>query len=239
MSVLIWSLEWAVATHRRRLFALNALIPLLLVGPIAFSSAPAQHAAAVYTVLFTIFGAFGSCIPLIRDAESGLLTRFTLAGISPRSLLTQRVLAATSLDAVQLLPSLAVIALASGNATAFGGVLAALLLTLVVANLLGVWAAAIARSSAEGALFAAVSSLLLLHAAGTFRTPVAGSLGARLEALSPFRLLHEALLEVTGGPAIPGSVGLFQPVLVAVGLVGASFIAAHRIVAAPGRAIHG
>lgn len=239
MTGLIWSLEWKVAIRRRRLFVLNALIPLLLVGPIAFSSAPAQHAAAVYTVLFTIFGAFGSCIPLIRDGESGLLTRFMLAGISPRSLLTQRVLAATSLDAVQLLPSLAVIALASGNASAFGGVVAALLLTLVVANLLGVWAAAIARSVAEGALFAAVSSLLLLHAAGLFREPVGGSFGARMAALSPFRILHAALLEVTGGAAIPSSVGLLQPGLVTVGMVGVSFIAAHRIVAGPGRAMCG
>ncbi len=228
---LIWSLEWAVATRRRRLFALNALIPLLLVGPIAFSSAPAQHAAAVYTVLFTIFGAFGSCIPLIRDGESGLLTRFMLGGISPRSLLTQRVLAATSLDAVQLLPSLAVIALASGNATSFGGVLAALMLTLLLANLVGVWAAALARSVAEGALFAAVSSLLLLHAAGVFRTPVPGTLAAGVERLVPFRLLHESLLAAAGLAPPESGADLLPPILVVAGLALITLAGRRRVAA--------
>jgi ABC-2 type transporter len=226
---LIWSLEWAVATRRRRLFALNALIPLLLVGPIALSSAPAQHAAAVYTVLFTIFATFGSCIPLIRDGESGLLTRFILAGVSPRSVLTQRVLAATSLDTVQLLPSLAVIALASGNAEAFGGVLAALMLTLLVANLLGVWAAALARSVAEGALFAAVSSLLLLHAGGAFRTPVPGTLAAGVERLVPFRLLHESLLAAEGLAPVASGADLLPPILVAAALALVTLVGGWRV----------
>ncbi len=226
---LIWSLEWAVATRRRRLFGLNALIPLLLVGPIAFSGAPAQHAAAVYTVLFTIFGAFGSCIPLIRDGESGLLTRFMLAGVPPRSLLTQRVLAATSLDTVQLLPSLILIALASGNARAFGGVLAALMLTLLVANLLGVWAAALARSVAEGALFAAVSSLLLLHAAGAFRTPAPGTLSAGVERLVPFRLLHESLLAAEGLSPPGSGADLLPPILVAAALVLVTIAGGRRV----------
>ncbi len=226
---LIWSLEWAVATHRRRLFALNALIPLLLVGPIALSSAPAQHAAAVYTVLFAIFGAFGSCIPLIRDGESGLLTRFMLAGVSPRSLLTQRVLAATSLDTVQLLPSLAVVALASGSAQAFGGVLAALMLTLLVANLVGVWAAALARSVAEGALFAAVSSLLLLHAGGAFRTPAPGTLAAGVERLVPFRLLHESLLAAEGLAPVGSGADPLPPILVAAALALLTLAGSRRV----------
>ena len=232
MSVLVWSLEWSVALRRRRLFAFNALIPLLLVGPIAFSPAPAQHAAAVYTVLFVIFGTFGSCIPFIRDGESGLLARFTMSGITARSLLAERVAAGVALDTVQLSPSLVVIALASGNPAQFGSVLWTLVLSLLVANLIGVWAAALARSMAEGALFAAVSSLLLLHAAGSFRTPDTGTLGAHLETLSPFRLLREALLGVTGG-------GFLQPLLVVLGVAGASLIAGRWIVMASGRAAHG
>lgn len=230
MSALVWSLEWSVATRRRRLFALNALIPLLLVGPIAFSSAPAQHAAAVYTVLFTIFATFGSCIPLIRDGETGLLTRFTLAGVPPRSLLAERVLAGATLDAVQLLPSLAVIALASGNAARFGSVAGALVLTLLVANLLGVWAAAIARSVAEGALFAAVSSLLLLHAAGSFRTPAPGTLSEGVERLVPFRLLHESLLAAEGLAPPGAEADLLPPILVTVALVLATLAGARWIV---------
>ena len=237
---LVWSLEWSVALTRRRLFVLNALIPLFLVAPIAFSPAPAQHAAAVYTVLFVIFGTLGSCIPFIRDGESGLLARFTLSGIAPRSLLVERVAAGAALDTVQLIPSLIVIAMASGNITQFGSVLGTLVLALLVANLIGMWAAALARSMAEGALFAAVLSLLLLHAAGSFRTPVDGTLGAHLEVLSPFRLLREALLRVTGGgPTVPWRADLIQPLLVSLGVACLSLIAGRWIVSASGRAARG
>jgi hypothetical protein len=69
--------------------------------------------------------------------------------------------------------------------------------TLVFAGLLGLLVAAIARSVAEGALFAAVSALLLAHASGVFRTPRTGSAGEAIENIAPFRAIHEVLL---GGP---------------------------------------
>jgi hypothetical protein len=191
-----------LAFRRRRLLALNALVPLLLVAPVALSDAPAAHAAAAYTVLFVLFGVFGSAIPLVRDGGSGLLTRWWLAGLPPRELLTSRLAAQTALDALEALPAMVVILLASGRASsASPTVILALPFALLVANALGAWTAALARSLAEGALFSSVLSLLLLHAAGTFRTPADGSLGARLESLSPFRPLHEAFLDAAGGPA--------------------------------------
>ena len=54
----------------------------------------------------------------------------------------------------------------------------------------------------EGALFSAVAALLLLHWAGTFRSPVPGTWQATLEAWNPFRPLHESLLAAAtgGGP---------------------------------------
>ena len=153
-------------------------------------------------VLFVLFGVFGSAIPLVRDGGSGLLTRWRLAGLPPRELLTGRLAAQTALDALEALPALLVIVAASGRAlTAAPALLIAFPFTLLVANALGAWAAAAARSLAEGALFSSVLSLLLLHAAGTFRTPAPGSIGAALERVSPFRTLHEAFLGAAGGPA--------------------------------------
>jgi hypothetical protein len=156
----------------------------------------------VYTVLFVLFGVFGSAIPLVRDGASGLLTRWRLAGLPPRELLTSRLAAQTALDVLEALPAAVVILLASGRAgSAAPAVILALPFALLVANALGAWTAALARSLAEGALFSSVLSLLLLHAGGTFRTPAAGSLGARIESLSPFRVLHEAFLGAAGGLA--------------------------------------
>ncbi len=104
MTVAVLRTEWLTALRRRRLFVFNILIPLTLVTTIALSPAPAVHAAAVFTVLFALFGTFGSSIPLIRDGESGLLRRYVLTGIHPGGLLLQRVFAAATLDLVELAP---------------------------------------------------------------------------------------------------------------------------------------
>ena len=101
MTLPVWRTEWLTALRRRRLLLLNTLIPLAFVAPIALSSAPAVHAAAAFTVLFALFGTFGSSIPLIRDDESGLLRRYMLTGVHPGGLLLQHVFANAALDLME------------------------------------------------------------------------------------------------------------------------------------------
>lgn len=209
MSAIVWQLEWRIVTSRRRLFVLNIIVPLVLVAPIAIGAAPPVHASAVYAVLFAIFSTFGSAIPLVRDARSGLIGRVLRAGVTARSYLIQRVAAGAVLDLVQLGPALAVAAIGSGaNPRAFIVALAALAGTAWVACLLGVLVAVATRSLAEAALFSAVSTLLLLHLSGVFRTPLPGSIGGLFEMVSPFRALHEALLAMSLGTPIKGGVSL-------------------------------
>lgn len=200
---LVWRLEWRMAFRRRRLFIINIVVPLALVMPIALSDAPAVHAAAVYAILFTLHGTFGSAIPLVRDAEGGLVGRVFRAGIPARSLLLARAAAGTCLDAVQLAPSFGILVWSSGAAWSDIPMVAlALFGGLWVANLLGTVVATVARSVAEAALFAATSSLLLLHLSGVFRTGAPGSFSSTLEALAPFRALHESLFGLfTSTPA--------------------------------------
>ncbi len=200
-------LELRSALARRRLFFLNVAVPLLLVTPIALGAAPAFHAAAVYTVLFVLSGTFGSAIPLVRDAEAGLLDRVLRSGLSPAVYLLQRAIAGSLLDALQLAPALAVASLAAGaSAVGFTKAWFALAVSLWIANLLGVAVAAAARSLAETALFSAVTALLLLHVSGVFRTPAEGSVWAGAESASPFRALHEATLSMaTASPAHGGT----------------------------------
>lgn len=200
MSTLVWETEWRIAVARRRLFALNVVVPLLLVAPIALSKAPTPHAAAVYAVLFVIHGTFGSAIPLLRAAESGMLARVLRGGVPPGTYLLQRCAAASLLDWIQLLPSALVSCGGLGvPLSAVPWALAALLLALWIANALGACVGALARSMAEAALFAAVTALLLLHASGVFRSGAPGTPAARVEAAAPFRALHETLLG--GGPS--------------------------------------
>jgi hypothetical protein len=214
VSLAVWRTEWLTASRRRRLLLFNVLIPLTFVATIAFSPAPAVHAAAVFTVLFALFGTFGSSIPLIRDGETGLLRRYVLTGAHPGGLLLQRVCATAALDLIELTPSILVIAAARGGSTSqLAFLVPSMVLGLLAANALGALTAALAKSVAEGALFSAVAALLLLHWAGTFRTPVPGTWQATLEAWNPFRPLHESLLAAAGasGPDM-GAALLTAPV---------------------------
>ncbi|MBI4408810.1 MAG: ABC transporter permease [Gemmatimonadetes bacterium] len=200
----IAAFEWRSAAARRRTFALNVVVPMLLIAPIAVSAAPGAHAAAAYTALFVLFGTFGAAIPMVRDAETGLLGRILLTGVSPRRYLGERALAHAALDTLQLAPALLVILLADGGPRRAAGALAlplALAAAMLAANALGILIAAFARSIAEAALFATVAGLLALHSSGVFRTPAAGSLAGRIEGMLPFSHLHELLLALTGAPA--------------------------------------
>lgn len=226
-----WSSEWRLALRRRRLLLFNAGIPLLLVLPFALGAAPAHHAAAVVAVLFTVFGVFGSTIPLVRDGRDGLVERWLLTGVSPPAYLAGRLSAQVALDLVELAPAALLLA-GVRDPSATASVLASLALTLVVANAVGVWVAAAARSLAEAALFAAVTALLLLHGAGVFRTPAPGSWQATAERLVPFRLLHDALRQAFSLPASTAAAeshGILAPLLLSGLLAALTLAAAARL----------
>lgn len=190
---MIPGLEWRIAIRSPRLFAFNVLVPLLLVVPIAFGGAPRQHAAMVYALLIVFFGTFGSAIPLVRDAESGLLARIARTGISRRALVLGRVAAGAGIDLIQLAPSIVAILIADGaTAPAAAALFATAGCALLAANSLGVWTAAFGRSIAEAALFSAVVALLAVHASGVFRLPMPGSFGDAIQPLMPFTWLHAA-----------------------------------------------
>lgn len=206
MTAPVWRLEWRIALRRRRLLALDVGVPLALALPLAFGGAPPFHAAAALSVLFVLFGTFGSAIPLLREGEAGLLRRLVLSGAPTSRLLGERILAGAALDFAQLLPSLVVV-LAAWRPGSHVWLAAppVLLLTLLAANLIGVWVAAVARSLAEGALFAAVVSLFVLHGSGVFRSSPPGGIGAALEATLPFGPLHHLLLAAGGAAPAPAA----------------------------------
>ncbi|WP_419941733.1 ABC transporter permease [Candidatus Palauibacter sp.] len=170
----IWRLAWRSALRRRRLFAWNIAVPLVLLAPVALSEAAAPHRVAVFGVFLVFFGAFGSAIPVVRDARDGWLDEVLRAGYPAPRWLLERTLAGTAIDTAQLLPVLLVLLWSGGGLRAGPVVLIATLVALWFANLIGPLVAAAVRSLAEAALASAALSLLLLHLAGFFRTPVPG-----------------------------------------------------------------
>lgn len=205
MTGTIWRLTWALAVRRRRLLMWNLLVPILLLVPVMTSAAAAAHRAVVVAVFVMFFGAYGSCIPLIRDGMSGWAEKVWLTGFGGRRWLVERTLASTAVDWVQLLPVNLLLSVWLGiSVDAAVAILVATAFALLFANLLGVLIAAFVRALGEAALGCAVLSLFTLHLAGVFRTPVPGSWWAVAEAWSPLQPLHESWVRalLSGGPDV-------------------------------------
>lgn len=228
-----WRLAWQLALRRRRLLAWNVLVPVLLLVPVVTSGAAAAHRAVVVAAFVVFFGAYGSCIPLIRDGMSGWAEKVLLTGYGGGRWLIERLLASTALDWTQLLPAnLALFLLIGAPAAQLPILLAATAGALLFANLLGVVVAAGVRALGEAALGCAVLSLFALHAAGVFRTPRPGSGWVVVERWSPLRPLHEAWVALLGGGRITGALGREPPLsllLLFVGAAVAGDVLARRI----------
>lgn len=217
MTGTIWRLSWRLAFRRRRLLAWNVVVPALLLVPVITSGAAAAHRAVVVAVFVTFFGAYGSCIPLLRDGMSGWTEKVLLTGYGGRRWLVERLLAATSIDFVELLPVnlLLLVLLGAPFGDSLLPLLAATALALLFANLIGTLVAVGVRALGEAALGCAVLSLFALHFSGVFRTPAPGSVGAVLEAWSPLRPIHEMWVELLGGVSTSGE-GFLLPALAVV-----------------------
>lgn len=216
MTGTIWRLRWRLALRRRRLLVWNLLVPMILLVPVVASGAAGSHRAVVVAVFAAFFGAYGSCIPLIRDGMSGWAEKVRLTGYGGRRWLVERTAASTAIDFAELLPvNLVLLLVARAPLAAAAPVLGATLFALVFANFLGVLVAAGVRALGEAALGCAVVSLFALHAAGVFRTPLAGSAWETVERFSPFRWVHEAWLIAIRGeaPPLPGLDDLGPPLI--------------------------
>ncbi len=201
----VFRIVWESAFHRRRLFIWNIVVPLILLVPVVFSAAAAPHRVAVFGIFVVFFGTFGSAIPMVRDARDSWVDQLLRTGFPMGFWLLQRTLAEAAIDLIQLVPVMAVFAIAGDSWASTPWLLLATGMTLWFTNLLGPLIAAFVRSLAEAALASAAMSLLLLHYAGFFRRPVPG-LTQTAATLDPYTAFNSALEAVTTGTTIdPGS----------------------------------
>lgn len=205
----VWWLAWRSALRRRRLFAWNVAVPALLLAPVALSEAAAPHRVAVYGVFLVFFSTFGAAIPTVRDAREGWLDTVFRTGVGRSAWFVQTAIAEAALDLLQLLPVLALLALAppAVSPRSLAAVAGALPVALLFANVVGIALAALVRSLAEAALASAAVSLFLLHLAGFFRPPAAGWT-TTAAALDPYTPLRGALEGMAGGAAAGGGAAL-------------------------------
>lgn len=220
MRLAVWWVEWRLALTRLRPFAVGMVVPLGFVVPLATGAVSNAAAAAWYAVLFTAFAVLGSALSLRWEGERGMSRRIVRGGVPAWSYLLQRAGAGATIDLVQLTPALLFAAAATGGSAADAATAFLVLgAGLWIGGLVGVLVAGASRSLGEAALFGVLASLLLDHASGVFRTPAPGSSGAHLEGLSPFRAVHESLLEVTTGMPWGGGASLLAWAILLPGIV--------------------
>ncbi|MDH3422659.1 MAG: hypothetical protein OEN00_06680 [Gemmatimonadota bacterium] len=230
MASLVWGLEWRLALSKRRELALRVLVPLALVFVIASGALPAVAGVAVYAVLFVVFAHFGTALPALRDAESGITLRVVRGGVSPASYLMQRVAACSALALVELLPAFLVASVFLNASTSEILIaLAALAVGIWIASLMGVVAAAVSGSRSEMVVMCGVSLVLLLHMSGVFQSASASGLAATLEGIAPFRAVHESFVTMVAGGAVGGAAASLAWALVLSAVV---WLTAPRLTAA-------
>lgn len=195
-----WGREWLVTLAHPRALAIRVVVPLLLAVPLVAGGAPTFWAGMLLSVLVAMVGAVGSGMTLARARASGHLARLAVTPGPPWRAVGAWVLAAASVDLLQLTPALGVAALGGGGGAAAA---ATLLLTagaaLLVANVLGCGLALLAGGASEVLLDVSVVLAPLLFLGGLFTgVPRAGW---RLTAarLDPFSHLHSSLIGALGG----------------------------------------
>lgn len=226
----VWRLTWTLALRRRRLLAWNVIVPILLLAPVVTSPAAAAHRAIVVAVFVAFFGAYGNCIPLIRDGMSGWVEKVWLTGYGGRWWLAERTIASAAIDWCQLVPVTLLLGLWAGTSgPQTSALLAATAGALLFANILGALIASLVRALGEAALGCAVVSLFALHAAGVFRTPTADTAWHTIEAWSPLRPVHEAWLSVLSKLPEPSAGVQLLPTISLVACVGLFVAVADRL----------
>jgi hypothetical protein len=220
-----WGREWLVTLAHPRALAMRVAVPLLLAVPLVTGGAPTFWAAMLITVLVAMVGAVGSGMTLARARASGHLARLAVTPGPAWRATGSWVLAAAAVDAVQLLPALAVVVVGGGaGAEAAGTLLLCVASTLLLANALGCALALLAGGAAEVLLDVAVVLAPLLFLGGLFTgVPRQGwrFLAARLD---PFAHLHSGLIGALGGdrtfaPAEDAAAALCGAVLALLALV--------------------
>lgn len=200
----VWRKEVLELTRRRKALAVKLAFPLVLGSPLLLASPPPAVVAGAVTLLAVVIGVFGVGVRIARDRTDGVLPRLAILPLSPGRVFLERWAVAAGLEMAQLVPVLLVLLLRYRPEPWLAALcLLALLVTVLVANALGVLVAATVSSPAEMHLYAALAMFPLLALAGVFMPLVPGD-GWRVAVAGalPFAHLNRLLMEVLGEAAL-------------------------------------
>jgi hypothetical protein len=223
--------EWLATIAQPRALVVRSAMPLALTVPLVTGHAPSFWAGMLLTVLVAMVGAVGSGVAAARARGSGLLLRLAVVPRPAHRIVGDWVVAAATVDCVQLLPAVAaVVARGDAGPADAAALVAAVLATLLLANTLGCVLARLAGGAGEVLLDVAVVLAPLLFLGGLFTGVPTSGWRHWAAVLDPFTYLHSAFVAALGGTPDqgPGTICLAALIWVVASLMGLA--ASSRIV---------
>ncbi|TDA65696.1 MAG: ABC transporter permease [Clostridia bacterium] len=195
----MWQKELLEITRDRRSLALKLVYPGALTAHMLLGTTPPGVTATVITLLVAFTGVFGSGASLAQDRQQGALARLFLTPRSPRRCILEPALVRTLLGLLQVLPVLVMFAAVNeGGPVPFAFLLLLGLLSLLAANLLGVFLGGLADSGVQVHLYAVLVLFPLLALAGLFSPWPEGSFMASFSRFLPLGAMPVGLRAAAG-----------------------------------------
>jgi hypothetical protein len=196
-SLQIVEAEWLELLARPRALVVKLLYPLVIGVPLVFLALPSLGSMAVTLLVSTVSG-LGTAAVLGRERSAGLNLRFRLAPRPAGRTVLDRVVAASTVDLVQVAPLLVLaVAVHPGGVAWVPALAAALAGTVLTVNALGAFASSLGSSPGEVMVWVMLPLLPSFYLSGLFTAP-AGPLAAIARAF-PFGYLRAALEGTLGG----------------------------------------
>ena len=223
--------ELAIVVSRPRALAIKTGLPMALAVILVAGHAPTFWAGMLLTVLMGMIGAVGTAVTVSRAREAGFLTRLAATPGSRPRLLVGWVLAAATVDVIQLLPvAIAVLVTGGGGPAELAVLIVVLAATLVVTNVLGCAVTLAAATASEVLLDVVVLLAPLLYLGGLFTGVPASGWRAVVAAVDPFSHLHSAFIaRARGHRDVPGAVDVLAAVAAAVVAIGGLAMVSTRV----------
>jgi hypothetical protein len=225
----MWTRELLLTLAHPRSVAIKLAMPLLLATPLVAGHAPTFWAGMLLTVLVAMLGAVGSGVALARARGNGLLSRLAVTPRPPARTVGEWVLAAATVDTVQMLP-VAVLVIATGaSPTAAVALLACIAAVVLFTNTIGCALSLLADGPGEVLLDVVVVLAPLLFLGGLFTGVPRDGWRWIAATLDPFAYLHATFIGALGGtPAYTAT-----QVVVAAAVTAAASLAALSALSRP------
>ncbi len=199
-----FKLELAEDVAKGRSLLFKLVLPVLLVLPFALLDMPVEVQTSGLPLIVLFLGVLGSSVGLARMKEGKLIERLSVLPMSRRRFLGEYILANALMDGMQaLVPTIIIVAALGIAITAIPFIAISLLLSLLMANSLGVAISISTASSGEVHMFSALSVILVAAMSGLFT----GQLPTVLESVS--RFLPYAFLQQSQISPLPSDIYLY------------------------------